>query len=166
MMNLCDNIKKLLMKKKQDTKKIIGRKDKVDFPKMRLSDIDAKIDTGAFTSAIDCHNIKVTEKDGQKYVSFYLLDPSHPNYNEKRFRVPLHAKKRIKNSFGKSEERYIIKTLITLFGEKFEIELSLSDRSKMEYPVLLGRKLLQKGFVVDVSKSNLSYKHKVKRRKK
>ncbi|MEX0999705.1 MAG: RimK/LysX family protein [Thermodesulfobacteriota bacterium] len=154
------------MKKKQEIKKIIGRKDKVDFPKMRLYDVDAKIDTGAFTSAIHCHNIKITEKDGQKYVSFYLLDPTHPDYNEKRFRVPLHAKKRIKNSFGKSEERCIIKTLITLFGEKFEIELSLSDRSKMEYPVLLGRKLLKKGFVVDVSKSNLSYKQKLKRSKK
>lgn len=154
------------MKKKPDLRKIIGRKDKVDFPKMRLYDVDAKIDTGAFTSAIHCHNIKITEKDGQKYVSFYLLDPTHPDYNEKRFRVPLHAKKRIKNSFGKSEERSIIKTLITLFGEKFEIELSLSDRSKMEYPVLIGRKLLKKGFVVDVSKSDLSYKQKLKRSKK
>lgn len=56
--------------------------------------------------------------------------------------------------------------MITLFGEKFEIELSLSDRSKMDYPVLIGRKLLKKGFVVDVSKSDLSYKQKVKRRKK
>lgn len=84
------------MKKKQETKRIIGRKDKVDFPKMRLSDIDAKIDTGAFTSAIDCHNIKVSEKDGQKYVSFYLLDPTHPDYNDKRFRVPLHAKRESK----------------------------------------------------------------------
>ena len=154
------------MKKKPDLRKIIGRKDKVDFPKMRLYDVDAKIDTGAFTSAIHCHNIKITEKDGQEYVSFYLLDPTHPDYNEKRFRVPLHAKKRIKNSFGKSEERCIIKTLITLFGEKFEIELSLSDRSKMEYPVLIGRKLLKKGFVVDVSKSDLSYKQKLERSKK
>ncbi len=154
------------MKKKLDTKKLIGRKDKVDFPKMRLYDVDAKIDTGAYTSAIHCHNIKISEKDNVKYVTFNLLDPSHPDFNEKRFRVPLHAKRRIKSSIGKSEERCIIKTLITLFGEKFEIELSLSDRSKMEYPVLIGRKLLKKGFIVDVSKSNLSYKQKANRRKK
>ncbi|GJM15567.1 MAG: ribosomal protein S6 modification protein [Thermodesulfobacteriota bacterium] len=154
------------MKKKLDNKKLIGRKDKVDFPKMRLYDIDAKIDTGAYTSAIHCHNIKISEKDNVKYVTFNLLDPSHPDFNEKRFRVPLHAKKRIKSSIGKSEERCIIKTSITLFGEKFEIELSLSDRSKMENPVLIGRKLLKKGFIVDVSKSDLSYKQKVNRRKK
>lgn len=154
------------MKKKHEIKKIIGRKDKIDLPKMRLSDIDAKIDTGAYTSAIHCHNIKIVEKDEKKYVSFNLLDPSHPKYNEKRYRMLLHSKKRIKNSFGKSEERCIVKTYITLFGEKYEFEFSLSDRSKMDYPVLIGRKLLKKGFVVDVSKSNLSYKHKVKRRKK
>jgi len=154
------------MKKTVDLKQIIGRKDKVDFPKMRLYDVDAKIDTGAYTSAIHCHNIKIKEKDGSRYVSFNLLDPSHPNYNDRRFRVLLYAKKRIKNSFGKSEERCIIKTVITLFGEKYDIELSLSDRSKMDYPVLLGRKLLKKGFMVDVSKGNLSYRQKIKRRKK
>lgn len=154
------------MMNKANPKKIIGRKDKVDFPKMRLYDVDAKIDTGAYTSAIHCHNIKIKEKDGTNYVTFNLLDPSHPNYNDKRFTVPLYAKKRIKNSFGESEERCIIKTVISLFGEKFDIELSLTDRSRMDYPVLLGRKLLKKGFVVDVSRGNLSYRQKHKRRKK
>ncbi len=153
------------MKKKQDTKKIIGRKDKVDFPKMRLYEVEAKIDTGAYTSSIHCHNIKVIDKDGINYVSFNLLDPSHPDYTEKRYKMLLHSKKRIKNSFGKSEERCVVQTSITIFGEKIDIELSLSDRTKMEYPVLLGRKLLKKGFIVDVSKSDLSYKQKVKRRK-
>lgn len=154
------------MKKKPKEKQVIGRKDKIDLLKMRLSDIDAKIDTGAYTSAIHCHNIKIVEKSGKKYVSFNLLDPSHPKYNEKRYRMQLHSKKKIKNSFGNSEERCIVQTYITIFGKKYEIEFSLSDRSKMDYPVLLGRKLLKKGFVVDVSKSNLSYKQKVKRRKK
>lgn len=154
------------MSRTENLKKTIGRRDKVDFPRMRLYDIDAKVDTGAYTSSIHCHNIKITEKNGNKYVTFNLLDPSHPQYNEKRYRMLLYSKKRIKNSFGKSEQRYIIKTTITLFEEKFEIELSLSDRSKMDYPVLLGRKLLKKGFIVDVSKSNQSYKLKLKRRKK
>lgn len=154
------------MSKKKAEKRVIGRKDKVDFPAMKLYDIDAKVDTGAYTSAIHCHNVKVKETDRGKYVSFNLLDPDHPRYNEKRFRVPLHKKKRIKNSFGKTEERCIIKTYIRLFGEKFEIELSLSDRSKMDNPVLLGRKILKKNFVVDVSRANLSYRHKTRRRKK
>ena len=38
-------------------KKIIGRVDKIDFPKLGLYNIDVKIDTGAYTSAIHCSDI-------------------------------------------------------------------------------------------------------------
>lgn len=145
---------------------IIGRKDKVDFPELGLYDIDAKIDTGAYTSSIHCHNIQVIDKDGEDRVIFSLLDPSHPFYNDKEFNLPVYAKKEIKNSFGQVEERYIIKTQVLLFGELFDIELSLTDRSKMEYPVLLGRLLLQDRFIVDVSQIDLSHKHKLRRMEK
>ena len=33
-------------------KKIVGRREKADFPKLGIIDIDVKIDTGAFTSSI------------------------------------------------------------------------------------------------------------------
>lgn len=150
------------MKKKNKEKILIGRKDKVDFPKLGLFDIDSKIDTGAYTSAIHCRNIKLVKglKSGQKKVRFNLLDPSYPNHNEKLFRIPLHAKRKIKNSSGQTEQRYIIKTTAVIFNKEFEVELSLTDRSKMECPVLLGRSLLKKGFIVDVNKYNLSYKNK------
>lgn len=141
----------------------IGRKDRVDFPELRLYDIDAKIDTGAYTSAIHCHSIKVIDKDGEQRVRFNLLDPSHPSYNNKKFTLPIYRRRRIKNSFGQVEERYIIKTKILLFGKLFDIELSLTDRSKMEYPVLLGRKVLRSRFLVSVAQTNLSYKQKLGR---
>jgi hypothetical protein len=143
----------------------IGRKDRVDFPQLRLYDIDAKIDTGAYTSAIHCHSIKVIDKGGEQRVRFSLLDPSHPSYNNKKFTLPIYRKRRIKNSFGQVEERYIIKTKILLFGELSNIELSLTDRSKMEYPVLLGRKVLHNRFLVNVTQTNLSYKQKIKEAK-
>ncbi len=142
---------------------IIGRKDKVDFPELGLFDIDAKIDTGAFTSAIHCHSIKLIDKDGKQKVRFNLLDPSRPSYNNKSFIMPVYCKRKIKNSFGQVEERYIIKTEILLFGELFDIELSLTDRSKMEYPVLLGRKVLSNRFIVNVAQADLSYKQKSRR---
>jgi hypothetical protein len=143
--------------------KTIGRKDRIDFPQLRLYDIDAKIDTGAYTSAINCCSIKIIEKNGEKKVRFNLLDPSHPSYNNKKFALPVYRKRRIKNSFGQVEERYIIKTKILLFGKLFDIELSLTDRSKMEYPVLLGRKMLRNRFLVNVAQANLSYKQKLRR---
>ncbi len=142
---------------------VIGRKDRVDFPQLRLYDIEAKIDTGAYTSAIHCHSIKLIDKDGEEKVRFNLLDSSHPSYNNKRFTLHVYGRRKIKNSFGQVEQRYIVKTKILLFGELFDIELSLTDRSKMEYPVLLGRKVLHNRFLVNVAQTNLSYKQKLRR---
>lgn len=146
-------------------KVVIGRKDRVDFPKLKLFNIDAKIDTGAYTTAIHCYNVTTKTVDSQKYVVFQLLDPTHPDYNNKKIKLPLHRIKRVKNSFGHSEKRFIVQTDIIMFGERFEIEMSLSDRTKMQYPVLIGRKLLSNRFVVDVSKVNLSYMKKKKEAK-
>ncbi|HWP93833.1 MAG TPA: RimK/LysX family protein [Thermodesulfobacteriota bacterium] len=153
------------MKGKNSNKIVIGRRDKIDLPELSLYDVDAKIDTGAYTSSIHCRNIKVIEKDGVKKIRFNLFDPTHPSKGNKRITLPVHAKRRIKNSSGQAEERYIIKTQILLFGQVFDIELSLTDRSRMEYPLLLGRKLLSNRFIVDVAEANLSYKEKLRRGK-
>ena len=138
----------------------IGKKDKADFPELELYNLDIKVDTGAYTSSIHCYKIKELEENGIKYIEFQLLDPSHKNYNHKKFRVKSFKEKKIKSSNGKGEKRYIIKTKIFIFKKTFTLELSLSERSEMRFPVLLGRKLLNNKFIVDTSLSNLSYNAK------
>ena len=145
---------------------IIGRKDKADFPELGLYDIDAKVDTGAYTSSIHCHDIMEVDEVGVSKVRFRLLDPSRPSYNNMELIHSIYAKREIKNSFGQVEERYIIKTKVLLFDRLFDIELSLTDRSRMVYPVLLGRKLLFNHFIVDVRQTDLSYNQKLRRMKK
>lgn len=141
-------------------KKIIGRKDIADFPELDLFDIAVKIDTGAYTSSIHCHHISEIEMEGKKAICFSLLDPGHPNYNEKQLICTNYRQKRIKSSTGHTQVRYIITTSIVLFNQTYPAELSLSERSSMKYPVLLGRKLLKKRFIVDPAKINLSFKNK------
>lgn len=136
-------------------KYIIGRTDIADFPEFGLTDLRVKIDTGAYTSAIHCYRIKIL-KDGR--LSFYL--PAHRAEKHKRFITDKFELKAIKNSFGNTEMRFVIKTTIVLFGRKFKTEFSLADRTQMRFPVLLGRKLLRKHFLVDVSGVNLSYLRK------
>lgn len=148
---------------KQKIKLVIGRKDKVDFPELGIFNIDAKIDTGAYTSSLYCRNINVEEKAGVKKISFNVLDPTHPEYSKKKFKLPIFTKRKIKNSFGQTEERYIIMTKILLFDKLFDLELSLSDRGSMKNPILLGRKLLSNVFLVDVAKFDLSFKEKQKK---
>jgi len=147
---------------KSTTKTIIGRYDKIDLPEMNLLDIDAKIDTGADGSAIHCHQIEIVRKRGKKLLHFILLDPTHPNYDNKSFYFADYKQRSIKNSFGDSEKRFVIKTPIVIFGKERHTEFSLSYRDNLSFPILLGRKFLYRNFVVDVARSNLSYRRKKK----
>lgn len=140
--------------------KTIGRIDFVDFPDLQLNDLNIKVDTGAYTSSIHCHDIRKVLINNEEHIVFKLLDPSHPQYNNKEFTVKKYKEKDIKSSFGNVEQRQIIKTSIIIFAEEHPIELSLSERGKMKYPVLLGRRFLKHRFVVDTSKKNLSFQLK------
>ncbi|MCH8567640.1 MAG: RimK/LysX family protein [Balneolales bacterium] len=137
-------------------KRVIGRVESIGFPEFGITEIDAKIDTGAYTSAIHCHEVKAFMKDDEEWVRFKLLDPHHPAFNHKEFTMPVFARKRIKNSFGQTQKRIIVQTKMLIFGKKYKIELSLADRSKLEFPVLLGRKAIRNRFVVDVSLKNVA----------
>ncbi len=140
----------------------IGRVDIVDFPELQLQGINIKVDTGAYTSSIHSHDIQEVELKGEKYIKFKLLDPSHPKYNGKVFKVKDYTEKQIKSSFGNIENRFIIKTIIVLFGKDYPIELSLSERNGMKFPILLGRKFINKKFIVNTALKNISFKLKQK----
>ena len=143
---------------------IIGRNDKADFPELNLRSISLKVDTGAFTSSIHSCDVKEIELNGEKHIEFKLLDPLHIKYNNKTFKVKNYKVKDIKSSFGSIEQRFIIQTLIKIFDQEYPIELSLSERGDMKFPILLGRKFLNNRFVVNTALQNLS--NKLKREKK
>lgn len=138
----------------------IGRKDKVNVPEFDLVAIDAKIDTGAYGSALHCHHTKVEVKDGVEILSFQILDPDHPEYEDRIFSTKHFDTKTVKSSNGELEERYTIQTEILIFGEEQEIEFSLTDRRNMKNPILLGRTFLAGKYMVDVQLKNLSHKKK------
>ncbi len=143
--------------------KKIGWKELVSFPELGLVDLPVKIDTGARTSVIHCKDMEVFKKGRKKYVRFVLLDESMAGYTGKELIMPYHKERKVKSSFGQEENRIVINTEIELYNEIYPIELSLRDRSAMEYPMLLGRSFIRKKFIVDVAKSNLSAKFKSKK---
>jgi len=152
---------------KATDKKIIGRRELVNFPLLQLHGIEAKVDTGAFTSAIHCRDIReITLADGSRIIRFQLLDPSHLQYHHQIFEFQEYSLRDIKSSFGEVQERYIIRTQIQVFEEIFEAEFSLSNRSDLKYPVLIGRTLLRRNFIVDVAKKYVARKQKIKKEKK
>ena len=146
------------MQNSEHQKELIGRKDYADFPNLDLTAIKTKIDTGAYTSSINCHWVKETVIDGVEVLVCRFLDPLHPKYTGKEYRFTKYKKKSIKSSNGISEDRFVIHTKIKLFNKVYDIDLSLTDRNLMKYDVLIGRKFLNKRFLVDTSVANLSHK--------
>ena len=145
------------------TKKIIGRKEKISLPKLGLKLVWAKIDTGAFTSSLHVENIREEMGEGGKVLRFEVLMAGHKDFTGKTLSFRSYRQKQVKNSFGQTETRFLIVTKIRIAGETFPAEFTLSDRSSMKNSILLGRKILQGRFLVDVNGANLS---KVYRKKK
>jgi hypothetical protein len=138
----------------------IGRKDKLDLPEFNLVNIDAKVDTGAYGCALHCHHVELKMVNGKEMLCFQLLDPSHPEYENKTYKTSKFSDKLVKNSGGIAEHRYTISTEMVLFNETHLVDFSLTDRQKMKHPILIGRKFLNKRFIVDVSRKNISYELK------
>jgi hypothetical protein len=136
--------------------KIIGRIEKILLPDLLNNTLDAKIDTGAYTSSLHCHSVNVFSVKGRDRVRFYLLDPTHPEYEGRQFESPVYKIKKIRSSNGIVSERVIIKQRIKFGGKISSIQLSLSNRSDMKYPLLIGRRFISGKFLVDVSKKYLN----------
>lgn len=140
-------------------KQIIGMIDIVDFPELGLIDVRAKIDTGAYTSALHCKDVRLEENADSLILSFYIIEPG--GGLTRRFYSDNFTRRSIRNSFGTDELRYVIRTKIKLFGRIIRTEFTLADRERMKNPVLLGRRLLRNRFIVDVSQQNLSHATKL-----
>lgn len=149
------------MKKSKKTKRIIGRVDKIDLPEFGIFNLECKVDTGADTSSIHCTKVRVVEKEGREFLQFRVLDKKHPLFSKELHTVDEFSEKTVKSSTGHSESRFVIKTNTVVFGQKYPITFTLSDREKMKYPVLLGKRFLKNKFIVDVSEKDLSYTAKI-----
>ncbi|HUB93459.1 MAG TPA: RimK family alpha-L-glutamate ligase [Verrucomicrobiae bacterium] len=128
---------------------IIGRAEKVDLLDFDIQGVASKIDTGADVSAIWATSIE--EKDDGLY--FILFGPESPYYTGvvQRFTKPDYEITRVANSFGHRELRYKVKLRIRVKDRTIRATFTLSDRSEKVYPILVGRRLLQGKFLVDVS---------------
>lgn len=129
------------MKKKKE-KILIGRREYIDLPELNLYNIEAKIDTGAYSSALHCEYIQ--EEGNRLCIQVFQNSP--------KIDFDIFTKKVIKNSFGVKEDRYVIKTLMILGNRKIRIHLSLTNRSEMKYAVLLGRRAICGKCIVDVER--------------
>ncbi|MCS7028300.1 MAG: RimK/LysX family protein [Bacteroidia bacterium] len=136
----------------------IGWLEEIELPEFNIKAITAKIDTGAYTSSLHATKIRPFLKEGVSYVQFYAN-------GEVKCIKPVHSQRVVKSSNGHEELRIVIETVVVLGKRKILTEFTLADRKDMDYRVLLGRKFLQKRYIVDVSKTFRIKKLQLKKQK-
>lgn len=134
-----------------NNKMMVGALEKCDLPELAIEDLHIRVDTGAATSSLHVDNLVPFEKDGEEWVAFDI----HPDYHNVervvRREAPVNTVKTIKSSTATREQRFVIATDIVLGGQRWEIQLTLTDRSEMTYLMLLGREAMTDKIIVDPS---------------
>lgn len=124
---------------------IVGWRELASLPELGLSGIPAKIDTGARTSSLHAHVLEDFERGGERFVRF-AVDWG----GTRHFCEAVHVDVRgITSSNGDQQTRFVIKTPLTIGNLTFRAEISLADRSQMQFPMLIGRTALRRRMVVD-----------------
>lgn len=111
--------------------------------------VPVKIDTGADRSSIWASNFHISH-DGE--LSYVFFDEDYSLYSGKVHKTRNFGVSRVRSSTGHEQIRYRVKLVVEIAGRRVRGTFTLADRSKNTYPVLIGCTLLNKKFIVDVSK--------------
>lgn len=141
-------------------KPALGWREWVALPNLGLEAVKAKVDTGARSSSLHAEDIELFERGGQTFVRFHLGGLGRPKKSSGHLlEVPILEQRWITSSNGKRQKRPIIRTEISLLGSRWAIDLSLSPRATMGFPMLLGREAIRGRFVVEPGRSFLAKEH-------
>ena len=120
---------------------IIGWLETISLPELDLTDFAVKVDTGAKTTALHAEDINTFQRGGEKWVRFRSPDISGTSPRICEF--PVFTKRDITNTSGTPETRIVIRTPMLLAGRTWKIDISLTDRGTMRFPLILGRRALR-----------------------
>lgn len=133
-----------------NTKPVIGAVEWIALPQLSVSRIRARVDTGAASSSLHVEDTQVFQQDGRDWAQFTVIVGQIHQWRKVSASAPIVGIKRVRNTGGEIEERYLIRTELQLGSISRFINITLSERSKMRYRMLLGRSAM-KGLLVDPS---------------
>lgn len=133
----------------------VGWEEWLALPDLKVPAIKAKVDTGARTSAIHAFSVAPYRARGRDLVRFAIHPlPERPDI-EVVCSAPLVDTREVTSSNGETELRPIIETQVEIGGQRWPIEVSLTNRETMMYRMLLGRTAMLGRAVVDPERSCL-----------
>jgi ribosomal protein S6--L-glutamate ligase len=134
---------------------MLGWEEWVALPDLGLPALKAKIDTGAKTSALHAYAIERAEVRGVAMVRFRI----HPARRRRDIEIlctaPIKDERAVVSSNGESERRFVIETTIAIAGQRWPIDITLTNREGMNSRMLLGRQALRPGILIDPTRAFL-----------
>ena len=143
--------------------RLIGWREWAALPDLGIKRIHLKADSGARTSALHAQGVRALQIDGEEWVEFALdadVADSEGDADAGLRRARVIDCRTIKDSGGHTESRVVIETTLKMAGERWPIELTLTDRENMGFRMLLGRTAMSGRFYVDPEASYLLGAHK------
>lgn len=133
-----------------DAAAIVGWREWASLPGLAIARVKAKIDTGARTSALHANSIEPFDRNGRPWVRFDVTGEAE--------NVPWHEaevadRRSVRSSNGETELRFVIATDLALAARRWPIEITLTNRERMDLPMLIGREALAGRVLVDAEKS-------------
>ena len=149
----------MIIKKKKKLQ-VIGWREWVTLPELGIDKIKAKVDTGARTSALHAFALEPFSENGKDRIRFDI----HPLQNNTEVTITCVADvvdyRRVTDSGGHSEMRYVICTPVSLGDKNWPIEITLTERDSMLFRMLLGRGAIRKRFSVNPARSFITTRNK------
>lgn len=134
---------------------LIGWRERVSLPEIGIGPLVAKIDTGARSAALHAESIVISGH------SVHFIVPLDGRLHH--CSLPVHGARRVKSTSGHSQHRLVVETTVAIGGHSYATEITLTDRTDMGVPMLLGRVFLRGRFFVHSGRSFIV--SKIKRQK-
>lgn len=122
---------------------IIGACEWVALPALDIRRLRARVDTGARSCALHASDIERFSRDSVDWVRF-RVHMGHPEPNRWRTcETPLADVRRVRSTSGTPEDRLTIRTAIVIGHSRWEVDITLTNRERMHYRMLLGRSAMK-----------------------
>jgi hypothetical protein len=131
---------------------LAGWREYIALPALGIGPLVAKLDTGARSAALHAENIEIYQKDGHRRIRFDVPLSSHSKA-VKSCDLVLSDQRRVKNTSGGSELRQVVETELRLGDVSWPAQITLTNRTDMGVPMLLGRNTIKGRFLVHPGRS-------------
>jgi hypothetical protein len=132
---------------------VLGWREWLALPELGIAGIRAKVDTGARSSSLHVREQQLFERDGRRMVRF-LIEHGVDDALSGHLEAEVIDQRDVTDSGGNKEARIFIRTRLEISGGiAWPIEVNLTERRNMAFPMLLGRTAIRRRCIVDPARS-------------